>query len=149
MAIFKLFHLRLFLICEDIIGYFWLLKVISPKITFVHYRLFHLRLFLAILSNFNIWLLVVILLGLLGVINGYGYLFYWWLLMVILLVTILLWLLEVILLMVIEGYYINGYWWIIMLINGYYISGYWWLFDYKPLVVILLVAIDGYWWLFY
>jgi hypothetical protein len=58
-------------------------------------RLFHLKLFLsiidyctldffvAIISNFNIWLLVVILLGLLVVINGQ-----WWLLMVILLVVI-------------------------------------------------------------
>jgi hypothetical protein len=32
----------------------------------------------------------------------------------------------------IDGYYINGYWWllmviILMVIDGYYISGYWWL----------------------
>ncbi len=36
---------------------------------------------MAILSNFNIWLLVVIILMLLVVINGYCYLFYLWLLM--------------------------------------------------------------------
>jgi hypothetical protein len=42
---------------------------------------------------------------------------------------------------VINGYYINGYWWlfvvislmviggiILMAINSYFISGYWWLF---------------------
>ncbi len=52
--------------------------------------------FLAILSNSNIWLLVVNLLGLSIVINGYSYLFYWWLLVAIIL-------------MVISGYYINDY----------------------------------------
>jgi hypothetical protein len=31
-----------------------------------------------------------------------------------------------------------------MVINGYYISGYWWLFHYKPLADILLVDIGGY-----
>jgi hypothetical protein len=30
----------------------------------------------------------------------------------------------IILLMVIDGYSINGYWWILMLIIGYYINGY-------------------------
>jgi hypothetical protein len=29
-------------------------------------------------------------------------------------------------------------------IGGYYIVSHWWLFYCKPLVVILLVAIDGY-----
>ncbi len=29
-------------------------------------------------------------------------------------------------------------------IDGYFINGYWWLFHYKPLVVILLLAINGY-----
>jgi hypothetical protein len=33
---------------------------------------------------------------------------------------------------------------LLMVIDGYSINGYWWL-----LVVILLMAIDGYWWLFY
>jgi hypothetical protein len=77
----------------------------------VHYRLFHPRLFLAILSNFNIWLLVGLLLVLLVLIlfvainvfysiGGYKcFLFYWWLLVVILL-------------MAIGGYSINGYWWL-------------------------------------
>jgi len=36
----------------------------------------HPRLFLAILSNSDIWILVVLLLGLLVVISGYCYLFY-------------------------------------------------------------------------
>jgi hypothetical protein len=31
-----------------------------------------------------------------------------------------------------------------MAIDGYFINGYWWLFRYKPVVVILLVVIDGY-----
>jgi len=38
---------------------------------FGYFLLFHPKLFLAILSNYNIWLLIVILLGLLVVINGY------------------------------------------------------------------------------
>jgi hypothetical protein len=29
-------------------------------------------------------------------------------------------------------------------IGGYYINGYFWLLYYKPLMVILIVAIDGY-----
>jgi hypothetical protein len=32
---------------------------------------------------------------------------------------------------------------ILVAIVGYSIGGYWWLFYYKPLMVILLVAIDG------
>jgi hypothetical protein len=36
-----------------------------------YYRLVHLKLFLAILSNSKLWLLVIILLVLLVVINGY------------------------------------------------------------------------------
>jgi hypothetical protein len=35
--------------------------------------------------------------------------------------------LVVILLTAIGGYFINGYWWILVFINGYYMSGYWWL----------------------
>jgi hypothetical protein len=46
------------------------------------------------------------------------------------------------LLMVISGYYINGY--CGYFINDYSISGYCWLCYCKPLVIILLVAIDGY-----
>jgi hypothetical protein len=30
-----------------------------------------------------------------------------------------------ILLMVIDGYYIGGYWCLLMVIGGYYIGGYW------------------------
>ncbi len=94
-----------------------------------YYRLFHLKLFLfiinyftldyfwPILSNFNIWLLVVLLLVLLVVIllmdinsyhiGGYLWLFYWWLLVIILL-------------MVIGEYSINGY-------CDYSIISHWWL----------------------
>jgi len=36
-----------------------------------YYKLFHLILFLAIINNFNVWLLVILLLKLLVVINGY------------------------------------------------------------------------------
>ncbi len=63
----------------------------------------------------------------------------------------------VILLMAIGEYSIGGYWWLLMdiilvvinviillVIGGYSINDYWWLFHYKPLAVILLVAIDGY-----
>jgi hypothetical protein len=38
-----------------------------------YYRLFHLKLFLAILSNFNIWLLVLILLVAIGTYSISGY----------------------------------------------------------------------------
>jgi hypothetical protein len=33
---------------------------------------------------------------------------------------------------------------VLVAIGGYSINGYWWLFDCKPFVVILLVAVDGY-----
>jgi hypothetical protein len=33
---------------------------------------------------------------------------------------------------------------ILMTIDGYFINGYWWLFRCKPLVVILLMVIDDY-----
>jgi len=41
-----------------------------------------------------------------------------------------------------------------VVINDYYINGYWWVFHCNPLVVILLMVIDGYfiggyYWLFY
>jgi len=84
----KLFQFKLLVV---IINYFWLLKVISPEIIFVYYKLFHFRLFLVILNNYNIWLLVVFLLVLLVIINGYWYLFYLWLLMFL------------------SGYFINSY----------------------------------------
>jgi hypothetical protein len=51
---------------------------------------------------------------------------------------------------------------VLVAIDRYFINGYWWLFHYKPLMVILFVAIDGYsivvincdfingyWWLMY
>ncbi len=51
--------------------------------------------------------------------------------------------------MVIGGYYINGYWclllvigayyWLLVVISGYYMNGYW----------CLLLVIGGYWWLLY
>jgi hypothetical protein len=72
---------------------------------------------LAIQSNYNIWLLVVLLLVLLEVINGY---------------------LVPILLMANGGYSTNGYWRLFYLmaivaillmgIGCYYINDYWWLF---------------------
>jgi len=33
---------------------------------------------------------------------------------------------------------------LLIVIDGYFINGYWWLFRCKPLLVILLVVIDGY-----
>jgi hypothetical protein len=45
---------------------------------------------------------------------------------------------------VIDGYSINGYWWLLVAILLMIIGGYWWL-----LVAILLMIIGGYWWLFY
>ncbi len=58
-----------------------------------YYILFHFMSFLAILNNFNIWLFVTFLLGLLViillvVIDGYFIAGYWWLLMAIILVVI-------------------------------------------------------------
>jgi hypothetical protein len=49
----------------------------------------------------------------------------------------------------ISDYFINGYWWLnyhklLMSIGGYSISGYHKLFYCRPLVAILLVAIDDY-----
>ncbi len=76
----------------------------------VYYRLFHLRLFFEILSKFNIWLLVSILL----VANGCSLNGYWWLLMTILLLFL-------------SGDFINGYWWSFMAILLMVIRGYPWL----------------------
>jgi hypothetical protein len=45
--------------------------------------------------------------------------------------------------MAIGGYFIGGYWCVLMAIGCYSINGYWWLFCCKPLVVILLMVIDG------
>jgi len=54
--------------------------------------------------------------------------------------------------MAIGGYFINGYWCLLMVIilmaigvfNGYYINGYWWIFCYWILVVINDYYITGY-----
>jgi len=35
-----------------------------------------------------------------------------------------------------NGYFINGYWWVLVDISGYFINGYWWLLYCRPLVVI-------------
>jgi len=69
-----------------IFNYFWLFLAIEGYFTLYY--------FLTILSNFNIWLLVVLLLVLLVVINGYCYLFYLWLLTFF------------------SGYSVNSYWWL-------------------------------------
>jgi hypothetical protein len=52
---------------------------------------------------------------------------------------------EAILLMGIGGYFITGYWWLLMdiilvVIGGYFINDYWWL-NYHTLLLCLLVAI--------
>jgi hypothetical protein len=59
-----------------ILGYY---RLFHLKLLLFYIILFHSKLFLGILNNSNIWLLVVILLGLLVVINGYWWLFYQWL----------------------------------------------------------------------
>jgi hypothetical protein len=51
-----------------ILGYY---KLFHLKIIFFYCRLFHFKLFLTILSNYNIWLLVVINYYFIGVIGGY------------------------------------------------------------------------------
>ncbi len=53
--------------------------------------------------------------------------------------------------MIINDYYINGYWWLLMVIDGYYINGYfvityWWLLMVFVLVAIGGYSINGYWW---
>jgi hypothetical protein len=58
----------------------------------------------------------------------------------------------VIILVTIGGYVIGEYWWILVDVNviilvvigGYSVNEYWWLLHCKPLMVILLMAIDGY-----
>jgi hypothetical protein len=57
------------------------------------------------------------------------------------------WLLMLIILVAIGGYFINFYWWILMIINGYYINGYWWILvviNVIKLVAIILMAINDY-----
>jgi hypothetical protein len=46
---FKLFKLRFFWLCEAIVGYLWLLKVISPYVIFGYSRLYYHKLFVVIL----------------------------------------------------------------------------------------------------
>jgi hypothetical protein len=43
----------------------------------------------------------------------------------------------------IDGYFVNGYRWLLMVIvlvanGGYFVNGYWWLFHYRVLVVVVL-----------
>jgi len=57
----------------------------------------------------------------------------------------------VIILMTIGGYFIGGYWWlligiILVAISGYFIGGYWWLLIGTILVAISGYFIGGYWW---
>jgi hypothetical protein len=55
-------------------------------------------------------------------------------------------------LMPVGGYFIDGYWWllvnilllILVFINDYYINGYWWLFYWCFLMIIILMAIGAY-----
>ncbi len=47
--------------------------------------------------------------------------------------------------MVIGGYFVSGYWWLLIVItlvatSDYYINGYWWIFYWS-----ILVVINGYW----
>jgi hypothetical protein len=55
--------------------------------------------------------------------------------------------------MTIGGYFIGGYWWllidiILLTIGVYYINGYWWLFRYKPIIFHrLLFSILSYFYL--
>jgi hypothetical protein len=50
--------------------------------------------------------------------------------------------------MVIDGYSIGGYQWLLMAIGEYYICEYWWLLIDIILVVIGDYYINGYWWIF-
>jgi hypothetical protein len=70
---------------------------------------------------------------------------------------------NVIILVVIDGYFINGYWWIFVIINviilvvidGYFINGYWWIFVIINVIILMTILliiigwyfINGYWWL--
>jgi len=60
------------------------------------------------------------------------------------------WILMVILLMAIGGYFIDGYLLmtimdiLLMDIDGYFIDGYWWIFYWWIMMVILLMVIAGY-----
>jgi hypothetical protein len=50
MAIINYFILGYFQLCDDIVGYFWLLKVISPYVIIGYYKLYYQRLFVAIIG---------------------------------------------------------------------------------------------------
>jgi len=82
LAIPNYFILGYFQLCDAIVGYFWLLKVIPPYVIIEDYKLYYYRLFVAVIGYF---------------IDSYCCIFYWWLLVVILL-------------MVINGYFIDDYW---------------------------------------
>jgi hypothetical protein len=66
-SILNYFILGYFQLCEIIVGYFWLLKVISPYVIIGYSKLYYHKLFV--------------------VSCGYWWLLYWWLLIIILLVV--------------------------------------------------------------
>jgi hypothetical protein len=45
----KLFHLKFFRLCEVIVSYFWLVKIISPYVIIGYFMLYYHRLFMTIL----------------------------------------------------------------------------------------------------
>ncbi len=49
MVIISFFHLRFFWLCEAIVGYFWLLKVVLTYVIIDYYELYYHRPFMAIL----------------------------------------------------------------------------------------------------
>jgi len=49
----------------------------------------------------------------------------------------------------INGYYIGGYWWLLVAIGSSLWLLYWWLLVTIVLVVIGGYSINGCWWLFY
>jgi hypothetical protein len=84
LAILNYFILGYFRLCEVNVGYFWLLKFISPYVIIGYCSLYHHRLFLVI---------ILVATGLVTIVgyyivgywfNDYCWLLYYWLLMVIL-----------------------------------------------------------------
>jgi hypothetical protein len=107
---YTLFILNYFKLFETIVGYFWLLKVISHYVIIGNFTLYYHNLF------------VVLLVAIVGYsIGDCCWLFYRWLLLVILSVSIV-------------GCSIRGYYWLfyrwlsLLTIIGYFIGDYHWLF---------------------
>jgi len=111
-----------FLLCDTFVGYFLLLKVISPDAIIVYSKLYYHRLFVAIL--------LVVIVG--YFIHGYWCLFYCCLYILLLAIGGYLKLNYHMLLIAIGGTIL------LMAISGYFINGYWWLNDHNLLVSILL-----------